>query len=121
MVGIVLLTAIAIVLAAVAANAVFGLNLFGQDVGPTISFSTEYDGDAETVNLTHESGSDVEWEHVEVIASGGNGTVSVDAHPTVLSSGETVDLSDVQRGETIRIIWKSPETDKSYVIYKKTF
>jgi len=125
-VGIVLLVAITLLLSAVVANAVFGLGLFDRETGPSIVFDDEYDEDAEELDVTHESGSTVEMEHVVAVASGGNGTVDVDFSRSTVSSsdtlmsGETLVLTDVQEGETIRLIWESPDSEKSYVVFKTT-
>lgn len=119
-VGIILLVAIAIVLAAVVGQYVFGLDLIqSPETGPQVSFSSDYAEPEERLNLTHESGDALVVNETTVVVSSGNGSANWTNRGALgeeITSSESIELSDVQAGETVRIIWESPETGDSYVV-----
>lgn len=123
-IGVILLVAIAIVLAAVIGEIVFGLDIVQsgeQNVGPQISFSTETDG-GELI-IQHESGDKVETGELTVIGSQ-SGDFNVDWGDQDVNdewtSGESITIPP-NSGETVRIIWESSTSDESTVVFETEF
>ena len=118
-IGVILMVAITVILAAVIGA--FVLNLGGgQNAAPQASFEFSDDGssnmniehaggdaiDNSTISLQDESGNEItssglasnDWETGEVIHSGSSGVTNLNAD------------------ETVQIIWDNPESDESRVI-----
>lgn len=119
-IGTILLVAIAIVVAAGVGQFVFGLDIvaFGeQTVGPQASFDvTEGDGE---MTIEHQGGDALDMEEITITAGGSD----VENHglDEEWTSGEEVTVEDLDPGETVRIIWRSSETDDSNVIFEHEF
>jgi flagellin-like protein len=128
-IGAILMTAIAVVLAAVISQYVFGINIIQspeQSVGPQISFDTTVESDG-NLTIRHQSGDRVDTTELNVTGSE-TGDFGVEWGNTVrdewtasesitLGADEDSDESPTD-SETIRIIWESSTTDDSAVLLK---
>lgn len=117
-IGAVLLVALAIVVAAAASEFVFGLGIVTggeQAVGPQVVFGTEVDDDGD-LTIEHLGGDAVDNSTITILGSE-SGPIEYDVGDE-WTSGETVTLDSdgLDEGETIRIVWESPETDDSTVL-----
>jgi flagellin-like protein len=63
-IGVILMVAITVILAAVIASFVLGLGDSTTDSAPQASFGWEYDGDTNIVTVSHESGASIEAEQL---------------------------------------------------------
>jgi len=114
-IGVILMVAITVILAAVIASFVLGLGE-GQQQTPSASFDFDYDSDAGELTITHSSGDELDGSLVttETTASGGtsfdtNGDWSGD-----VSSGDSVTLTGgIGSGETITIVWTDSDEETS--------
>lgn len=123
-IGIVLIVALTIVLAAIIGQSVFGFDLLqSPDAAPAVSFGTDYDEASQNLTIVHESGTRLENGSVTFVVSGGSGPGAGDYDaanstiPATIESGNDVVLAGIAPDETVRIVWESPETGDSYVVY----
>jgi flagellin-like protein len=108
-IGVILMVAITVILAAVIATFVLGLGEQVSSTAPQVTVDwdqTDSDGTADTYNVTatHNGGATVENSSLQ--ANGGtNGTVGTN---TEISSGETLATwTNTAADETIRVVWES--------------
>ena len=114
-VGVALLIAIAVILAAVIGAVVLGLGTGGVDT-PQAQLQGDYDEDAQTLNVSHNGGEPIPADHVVFVdESGGEEELTED-----LTAGDTVDFdsdSDLSLdGETITLLWEDPNSDSETVL-----
>jgi flagellin-like protein len=121
-IGVILMVAITVILAAVIASFVLGLGDQAQNQTPSVSFSFSWDDSgsgsanqlydsSETygeVTITHNGGDDLDSDNVQVKDDDGNSVDSFSA--TTAGSSETYEAGE---DDTIRVIWNSPEGDSS--------
>lgn len=117
-IGALLLVALVILVAAAAGEFVFGLGIVTggeRAVGPKVVFGTEVD-DGGNLTIEHLGGDAVANETITILESE-SGTAQYDVGAE-WTSGETVTLEsdDLEKGETIRIVWEAEETDESTVL-----
>lgn len=129
-IGVTLLVAIAIVLAAVAGQVIFGLDLPGGDdevVAPQTSFGTtevvDEDGEGDLI-IEHLGGDGLNTSDL-LLVPGGDGELDGDsiddAVGEIWTASETVTVKNLEEGDTVRLIWLSPNTDDSAVIFEYEF
>jgi flagellin-like protein len=122
-IGVILMVAITVILAAVIGS--FVLNLGGSlnQNAPQASFDFEYD-DSGNVNITHVSGDTVtssDASSVNVTNGVGNSTNWTNiggAYP--IQAGDQVTYDKVNSGNTIRVIWTGPNGETSATIAEST-
>jgi flagellin-like protein len=123
-IGVILMVAITVILAAVIGS--FVLNLGGslQNTAPQASFGFDYDtSNVDIVTVTHESGDSIEAARLNVTgvnesattwtSVGGSGTVSAGSSATFNSTG-SFDSS------TIRVVWQSETGENSATLSQST-
>lgn len=124
-IGTILLVAVAIVMAAGVGQFVLGLDIVTFDrptVGPQASFGvTEHDGG--TLTIEHESGKELDMDEMTVAVGGSEvDEDDVEEEPgDGWTSGEEFEISGLDPGETVRIIWNASETDDSNVIFEHEY
>lgn len=134
-IAVVLLLAITVTLAAVAVPVVFGsISAFESDT-PNAQFSFFYEEDVENLQgdefgMTTASGGDgvvtvkfqrgeaIDPANIEVRAETSGGNLLSDTSSSVYDEGDRVEPGDefsvvIERGETVRVIWNSPDGDSS--------
>lgn len=120
-IGTILLVAFVLVLAAVAGEFVFGLDIVTsgeQTVGPQTSFEANVDVDDGTLTIEHEGGDTLDVAEITVVRTEhGEYTPTLGAE---WDSGEVLTLSsgEIDDGETVRIVWAAAESDESNVIFE---
>lgn len=121
-IGVILMTAIAVVLAAVIGQFIFGINIIqspDQSVGPQISFDTTVEGSNDDLTIRHQSGDRVDTDELTIDStnsfSSPFSSIDGDGEWTA-SESITLDGTKLNSGETIRIIWESSTTDDSAVL-----
>ena len=145
-IGVILMVAITVILAAVIGTFVLGLGDQVSESAPQAQFTFDSDGN-DDVNITHDGGDSIEADDlnvstgVEIGIDAGDGTytngngndIASNAGNTTLNLVDTGDFSTGQSisagttirvrakggditGETIRIVWASPNSDKTATI-----
>ncbi|WP_226010733.1 type IV pilin [Halomicrobium salinisoli] len=107
-IGVILMVAITVILAAVIASFVLNLGDQAQQQTPTVSFDFEYDSSGSgTVSITHASGDSLDRGRIAV--SGPGITYDETNWPsTTVSAGDTYSASssdDFEEGDVVRITW----------------
>ncbi|MDG5776446.1 type IV pilin N-terminal domain-containing protein [Haloarculaceae archaeon H-GB2-1] len=142
-IGVILMVAITVILAAVIATFVLGLGQQVSETAPRASFSTDYtdnSGDAtktDKLNFTHDGGDTIEAQFL-TISSDTNfdppgSTSSTDSttfsetdaygSSSQVSAGDSIGIasetnSDDFRSSTVRIVWSNGEGDSSATLTK---
>ncbi|WP_135855042.1 type IV pilin [Halorussus salinus] len=130
-IGVILMVAITVILAAVIGTFVLGLGDRVSQAQPNAQFSFEYgnNGSADFTNITHDGGEGVESSQLSV-QIGGNTmwtdgetkNVSTDTWSgSKITAGATVEIhdeedGDIEDGETVKVIWTASGSDKTAVI-----
>jgi flagellin-like protein len=140
-IGVILMVAITVILAAVIGTFVLGLGDQVQSSAPNADFQFEYpnstyDGSSgEVVEVTHNGGQDVSASNVNVQigsqdvgdVTSTSGNVSTE-WPSTISTGDELVVTaptsspaiSIDAGETVRVIWTSPNGDSSNTIGEST-
>ncbi|AUG46657.1 type IV pilin [Haloarcula taiwanensis] len=136
-IGVILMVAITVILAAVIASFVLGLGDQAQQATPQASFSWEYEaGEAESgtadglVTVTHDGGDSIEVSSLYIRGTFGSnsGTSSNGdwtSHESYTSSGSDVTAgsnveADVDSNYDLRVIYEPPEGDTSATLAQDT-
>lgn len=114
-IAVILMVAITVVLAAVIGTFVLGVG-GKQSTAPQVSLSFEYDSAAGTVSVVHDGGSELDPATLSVKESGSSDDISVNAGGGVLSSSDVVASGNYESGETIKVVWRDPESKDSTVL-----
>jgi flagellin-like protein len=142
-IGVILMVAITVILAAVIGTFVLGLGDQVQSSAPNANFQFEYDGnftssvDTGVVDITHNGGQDITSDNLEV-AFGSASTVdsfSGDWTSDTISTGDSESFYEtsasttdtaisggggLEPGDTVRVVWVSPNGDSSNTIGSST-
>ena len=124
-IGVILMVAITVILAAVIGTFVLGL---GENVQttPQAKFNFDYNEGADYLTITHDGGdaiqssnlnitgggTDTSWTH----ATNSSSSFEVAAgNSTIIEGSEPIGGTEeaVNAGDTIRVVWQDPNTDKS--------
>jgi len=125
-IGVILMVAITVILAAVIATFVLGLGEQISDTGPTISFDFDYDegsGSPAALTITHNNGQTVEagnlylrgssesngvgsWNDVTDLDANGYGATSE------INAGSSITIN-VESDDTVRVVWESDSGGQS--------
>jgi FlaG/FlaF family flagellin (archaellin) len=142
------MVAITVILAAVIGTFVLGLGDQVQSSAPNANFQFEYGGDFTTssgtagaghVIITHNGGQDISVDNVEIqfgdntiepLNTDGTTGVSTNgpgAWSDTITTGSSLNITetesvsnDVEQGDTVRVIWVSPNGDSSNTIGEST-
>ncbi|WP_226021488.1 type IV pilin [Halomicrobium salinisoli] len=126
-IGVILMVAITVILAAVIASFVLNVGEGATQSPPQASFEFSYDqsgdGGDGTVTITHESGESVNPNSIDITAnrtsSGSISTNSV-SWSSPITAGDSVDVTldsdDFEKGDVIRIIWSTDGGGSSTIL-----
>ena len=111
-IGVILMVAITVILAAVVGSFVLGLAGDVSESAPTAQISFEYDSGAGEVTLVHDGGSSFSSDNVRLTGSGGTDNNLEDWGNGQISAGDsvTVEIPDEDEGNTLRVIWQGSST-----------
>jgi flagellin-like protein len=145
-IGVILMVAITVILAAVIGTFVLGLGDQVQSSAPNANFQFEYqeganpgfgDSGEDSVVVTHNGGQDVDRSNIVVNIGGAEayssgsaqGNFDVDGSvnfATTVSTGDSLDLIEtsgddsISSGDDVLVIWESPSGDSSNTIGSST-
>jgi flagellin-like protein len=117
-IGVILMVAITVILAAVIGTFTLGLYEGGNEAAPTVNFDTQYDETNEVLNVTHVHGAVVETNRLSWVVTG-DGYSSLDGFPSSrVSPGDKATLEGIASDETVRLVWKTKGEERSATIFK---
>jgi len=121
-IGVILMVAITVILAAVIASFVLGLGDQAQQTTPQASFAFDYDGNNNNVQVTHDGGDTIEAQELFLRGDEGDGTGIDGSWSDIGSYGDTSEIragNSVTQGVNangeydIRVVYESVEGDNS--------
>lgn len=113
-IGVILMVAITVILAAVLGTFSLGLYEGGNEAAPSVDFDTEYSGTELTVTHVHGETLDetrLSW----VISDTPSPTVGFSGTSRV-SPGDEQTLSNIDSDETVRLVWSTAGEERSATI-----
>jgi len=125
-IGVILMVAITVILAAVIATFVLGLGDQVSNTAPQASFSFDYDSTGPSLDITHDGGDTIQGNELYVRGGGNDlewqsglgGSTEVRAGNSVtLGSGGS---GSVSASDTIRVVYEAEEGDNSATIARWT-
>jgi flagellin-like protein len=125
-IGVILMVAITVILAAVIGTFVLGLGDQVQSTAPQASFSFDYTGSAAAdVTITHDGGDAIPQGQLDVSESNSddfsdNPFSDSDSDGDVEAGDSASKTGAGQSGETIRVVWTSDTGDSSATLGKST-
>ncbi|ESP87787.1 type IV pilin [Candidatus Halobonum tyrrellensis] len=117
-IGVILMVAITVILAAVIGTFVLGLGS-GLNQAPQVQMDFEYDSPDGTVAVTHQGGAELSNSTLSISESDTNTSLSLGTQDTY-TAGDTIASGDYDAGETISIVWSSPDGSSSQIIGEST-
>ncbi|PSQ29806.1 type IV pilin [Halobacteriales archaeon SW_6_65_46] len=120
-IGVILMVAITVILAAVIGTFVLGLGSNVQSV-PSAQFSFDYDSGATEVTVTHDGGDTIAATSLSVNSDGSTtawGSAKSGGGATEVSSGNSATF-DYSSGEEVRVIWNPESGDTSQTLATST-
>jgi len=117
-IGVILMVAITVILAAVIGAFVLGLGDSVSETAPSATFDYEYSsGSSGTVDITMQSGDDLDLTTITLSVAGTDEDPSSVGGDSTWTSGETyTTTATASSGNTIKVIWSSSDSDKSSTI-----
>lgn len=111
-IGVILMVAITVILAAVIGAFVIGLGDQVQETAPNAQFTFDYEGN-DAVTITHDGGQsiDTDVDSLSVVGPGGE-SEAWEGNTISAGNSETFDFSDIgspDPGDTIRVVWEGAE------------
>jgi len=119
-IGVILMVAITVILAAVIGTFVLGLGDQVSESAPQASFSFDFNMTAGDVTITHEGGETLESSQITVEGDDGAPTGANDFTGSTISSGNSSTYGSINSGETIRVIWTNPAGGSTNTIARAT-
>ncbi|WP_049935713.1 type IV pilin [Haloplanus natans] len=129
-IGVILMVAITVILAAVIGTFVLGLGDQVSDNAPQASFSFEFadtggfDGSGDDyVNITHEGGTTIDNATLGVQGDGSADLALEDAGgwaDGTINAGDQISYNGVNSGETVRVVWTNPNGGSTNTIARAT-
>jgi len=118
-IGVILMVAITVILAAVIATFVLGLGDQVSDSSPQASFSFDYEsGSPGTLTITHDGGAAIKDSNLHIRSESG-----IDqpwgSSGSKVKAGTSTSVSDSSLSTTtVRVVWESPDSDDSSTLGK---
>ena len=123
-IGVILMVAITVILAAVIASFVLGLG-DQNNPAPTVDFNIEWDGDNNNIDVTHGDGDEVSGDNVYLRGSNIGATTGGGAGDTwntiagtsgAVKAGQSLTIgtdTDASDDYVLRIVWEDPDSDQT--------
>ena len=117
-IGVILMVAITVILAAVIASFVLGL---GDTTNTTPSASFDSDFDGSELTISHQSGDTLDVDRIETkVTNDPSGSASVtdfSASVSKITSGASATVSSLDGDETVKVVWTSDSGDSSSTLH----
>ncbi|WP_135302534.1 type IV pilin [Haloarcula amylovorans] len=119
-IGVILMVAITVILAAVIASFVLGLGDQAQQTTPQASFSWDYDSSSSDVTITHDGGDSIEVQEIYIRGEFGStgdsaatwGNWSTLGATDDVSAGNSIDVG-AESSYDLRVVYETTEGDSS--------
>ncbi|WEL27757.1 type IV pilin N-terminal domain-containing protein [Haloferax volcanii] len=126
-IGVILMVAITVILAAVIGTFVLGLGDQVGDTAPQASFSFDYDG-AQEITITHESGDAIAGDQLSVVIPSGLTADTVSkktGSDDNMNAGDTIVVElaagdELEDGDEVRLVWTSESGSNSATLQTYT-
>ena len=125
-IGVILMVAITVILAAVIGTFVLGLGDQVSDNAPQASFSFDFDssGSPNYANITHEGGETLDNSTISVNGDDSSTALSLNEAggwgDGTIQAGDQISYDGVDSGETVRVIWTNPNGGSTNTIARAT-
>jgi flagellin-like protein len=119
-IGVILMVAITVILAAVIGTFVLGLGDQVSESAPQASFSFDFNMSANEVTITHEGGETLETSNIGIDGDDGAPNGANNFSGDTISSGNSSTYGNINNGETIRVIWTNPAGGSTNTIARAT-
>ncbi|MFP4626005.1 MAG: type IV pilin [Natronomonas sp.] len=110
-IGVILMVAITVILAAVIGSFVIGLGDQVQETAPNAQFTFDYNGS--NVEITHDGGEDIDMSESDLTVVGPDGEEEWPGGDVTVTAGNSTDpitVSDLgEEGDKIRVVWEGGE------------
>jgi len=106
-IGVILMVAITVILAAVIATFVLGLGEQVSDTAPNASFSFDYESSTSSVTVTHSGGPNIQSSQLSVKGADNSSSWSGE-----VSAGDSTVVA-VSSGQTLSVVWENEEATES--------
>lgn len=103
-IGVILMVAITVILAAVIGAFVLGLGDQVQQTSPSASFSFDWDSGEPELTITHEGGQSIPTDQLYVVY---NGEEEEWTNGETVRAGDSFSTGDPSSGDTVRVVWRS--------------
>jgi flagellin-like protein len=115
-IGVILMVAITVILAAVIASFVLGLG-DQNNPAPTADFQFDYNGTSDDLTITHNQGEELDGSNVYVrgnsdLGSTGEWESDLSAGSTI-AAGDSHTISGTSSGYTVNVVWEDPDSDST--------
>ena len=108
-IGVILMVAITVILAAVIGAFVLGLGDSVSETAPNAQIDFDYDGDGD-VDLTHDGGDSFDVANVDLVGGGVDDDLSDSDWDDSVSAGDStgnITITAAEGGDTLRLVWSS--------------
>jgi flagellin-like protein len=116
-IGVILMVAITVILAAVIATFVLGLGDQVSDTAPQASFAFDYNSTAEKITVTHTGGASIQASQLSVNNGSSNDWSNVSdsglSGSDDVTAGNSATVENVTDSSTVRVIWTNQEETNS--------
>lgn len=114
-IGVILMVAVAVVLAAIIGGFVLGIGS-EQKSAPQATILYDYDHDAGTVTIYHDGGQELDAAAITVTESGSSDGITVTSGVDTFSAGDVIASGSYEPGEEIAVVWNNYEGESSSII-----
>jgi flagellin-like protein len=125
-IGVILMVAITVILAAVIATFVLGLGDQVSNTAPQASFSTDYEGPSTgtgDLSITHDGGDTIKATELYIrgssVATSGDWNTYADTAVSEVKAGNSATIS-VDASDTVRVVYQATEGDTSATLARWT-
>ncbi|WP_153952746.1 type IV pilin [Halosegnis longus] len=114
-IGVILMVAITVILAAVIGTFVLGLGDNVQST-PTATFSFDYSNNGDEVTITHDGGETIPGDQLDTVVAGSDASSDWPTGSDI-SSGDSITISSgLNADDEIRVVWSSTNGDTTQTL-----
>jgi flagellin-like protein len=114
-IGVILMVAITVILAAVIATFVLGLGEQISETSPNTSFAFDYNDGDDTLDVTHSGGPNIDKPRLSISGIDSNNNTEDWSNP--VKAGDT-NRTNVDTGETISVVWENEQETESSTLQR---
>ena len=116
-IGVILMVAITVILAAVIASFVLGLGDTADEVQPNASFSADFSDFPDDVSITLTDGDTLDGDELVLRGDVDEQDDWLDGETWNVGSSETAEFENGEEGDTVNIVWEEDGGDNSATLY----